>query len=83
MAAAPDWLHCTTGHWMMTAGWLSADRPVCAILHLVECRSQFAHYSGLDTLKANRPYVMRAYQHWYGAVADAHLARASGPPSHL
>ena len=83
VAAAPDWLHCTSGHWMMTAGWLSADRPVCAILHLVECRSQFAHYAALDTLKANRPYVMRAYGHWHAHIADAHLAEAerTRPPN--
>ena len=54
VGAAPDWLHCTTGKWMMSAGWLSADKPVCAVLHLVESRSQFVHFTSLDTLKANR-----------------------------
>ena len=49
----------------MSAGWPSTDRPVCAVLHLVESRSQFAHYASLDTLKANRPYVMQAYGHWH------------------
>ena len=81
VAAAPDWLHCTTGHWMMTAGWLSADRPVCAILHLVECRSQFAHFSSLDTLKSNRPYVMRAFGHWHSAEADKHRTRSGEAPA--
>ena len=79
VAAAPDWLHCTTGHWMMTAGWLSADKPVCAILHLVESRSQFAHFASLDTLKANRPYVMRSYGHWH-EEASRHLEDRGKPP---
>ena len=82
VAAAPDWLHCTTGHWMMTAGWLSADKPVCSILHLVECRSQFAHFGSLDTLKSNRPYVMKAYGHWHGAVADKHLLEKEKEEEH-
>ena len=79
VVAAPDWLHCTTGHWMVTAGWLSADRPVCAVLHLVESRSQFVHFGSLDTLKANRPYVMRAHGHWH---ADASILedRKGQPP---
>jgi hypothetical protein len=71
VGGAPDWLICWTGHWMVTAGWLAATPPPCAALHLVECRSQFAHFSALDTLKANRPYVLRAYDHWH-AEADAH-----------
>ena len=68
VAAAPDWLHCTTGHWMITAGWVASQPPVCTVLHLVECRSQFAHYGSLDTLKANRPYVTAAYGHWHSAT---------------
>ena len=80
--AAPDWLTCTTGHWMQTAGWLSADRPVCAILHLVESRSQFAHFSSLDTLKANRPYVMAAYGYWH-AEAARHKPPGRGAPPEL
>ena len=79
VGAAPDWLTCTTGYWMVTAGWPAASRPVCAVLHLVECRSQFAHYSSLDTLKANRPYVMRAYGYWH-AEADAHAPERAVPP---
>ena len=80
VVAAPDWLHCTTGHWMMTAGWLSADRPVCAVLHLVESRAQFAHFASLDTLKANRPYLMKAYGHWHAEASrlDPDQGRAPG-----
>ena len=72
VGAAPDWLHCTTGHWMVTAGWPASRRPVCTALHLVESRSQFAHYGSLDTLKANRPYVLGAYGHWDAFAAEAH-----------
>ena len=81
VGAAPDWLQCTTGYWMMTAGWLSADRPVCAVLHLVESRSQFVHYSALDTLKANRVYVMRAYGYWRDELADAAPLTSAGVPA--
>ena len=33
--STPDWLQCTTGFYIYGAGWMAADRPVCAILHLV------------------------------------------------
>ena len=88
VGGAPDWLHCTTGWWMLSAGWPASRRPVCTVLHLVECRSQFAHFGSLDTLKRNRPYVLGAYGHWYDE-ANAHTAppttqlteRGAGPLS--
>ena len=46
VAATPDWLYCLVGRWAITAGWPSlspaaADaNAVCAVLHLVESRSQ-------------------------------------------
>ena len=62
MLAAPDWLYCTVPRWFISSG-LAAMRPThsCAILHLVECRSQFG---SLGMLKAQRPHVQRAYGHW-------------------
>jgi len=81
VGAAPDWLHCTTGHWMVTAGWPASRRPVCTALHLVESRSQFAHYGSLDTLKANRPYVLGAYGHWDAFAAEAHRRVPSSVPT--
>ena len=81
VGAAPDWLHCTTGHWMVTAGWPASSRPVCTALHLVESRSQFAHYGSLDTLKANRPYVLGAYGHWDAFAAEAHRRAPTSAPT--
>jgi hypothetical protein len=42
LLAAPDWLYCVTGRWMITAGWPALRPSVpCAVLHLVECRAMF------------------------------------------
>lgn len=62
LLATPDWLYCLVGRWAITAGWPSlAPRSVCAVLHLVECRSQFGAW---DASKAARPYVQRALGYW-------------------
>ena len=61
--ATPDWLYCIVGRWAVTAGWPSlAPRAVCAVLHLVECRSQFGD---IDANKHLRPYVQRALGYWH------------------
>ena len=63
MLATPDWLYCLVGRWAITAGWPSlAPRSVCAVLHLVECRSQFGSFSAF---KSTRPYVQRALGYWH------------------
>jgi len=63
MLATPDWLYCLVGRWAITAGWPSlAPRAVCAVVHLVETRSQFGAWS---SFKAARPFVMRALGHWH------------------
>ena len=62
LLATPDWLYCLVGRWAITAGWPSlSPRSVCAVLHLVECRSQFGNW---DASKAARPYVQRALGFW-------------------
>ena len=62
--ATPDWLYCLVGRWQITAGWPSL-RPnsICAVLHLVESRSQFGSFELFS--KSNRPYLMRAFGHWH------------------
>ena len=92
VGAPPDWLYCWSGYWMIGAGWMAARPPPCAFLHLVECRSQFAHFSQLDTLKANRPYVMGAYQRWqlpkmapvehHSQHRSQHRSQRRTPPPH-
>ena len=87
MLATPDWLYCLVGRWAITAGWPSlAPRAVCAVLHLVECRSQFGN--GWDASKATRPYVQRALGYWLlpepqpsplGAALEPPKALATGP----
>ena len=62
LLATPDWLYCLVGRWAITAGWPSLyPRSICAVLHLVECRSQFGMW---NANKAARPYVQRALGYW-------------------
>ena len=63
LLATPDWLYCLVGRWAITAGWPSLKpSALCAVLHLVECRSQFGQW---DAQKAVRPYVQRALGYWH------------------
>ena len=61
----PRWLYCEPPHRSVTQGWPALPRgATCALLHLVELRSQFVSFRSLDTVKYNRPYVMAAYDAW-------------------
>lgn len=66
LLATPDWLYCLVGRWAITAGWPSlAPRSVCAVLHLVECRSQFVRpaRSPHHRSPAAPPLARRALHH--------------------
>jgi len=79
-AAAPAWFACSPPHAAVTGGWAEARRGgvACALLHLVELRSQFVAFRSLDTRKANRPYVMGFYG--YLPVDESPLSSAPWPP---
>ena len=78
LLATPDWLYCLVGRWAVTAGWPSlAPRAVCAVLHLVECRSQFGAW---NANKAARPYVQRALGYWHLPEPPPRSLVPGGPP---
>ena len=65
--AAPDWLYSTASPPDRTVlqGWPGLrNGTTCALVHLVELRSQFVSFRSLDTLKMNRAYVMAFYGRW-------------------
>ena len=78
LSATPDWLYCLVGRWAITAGWPSLSPGAsCAVLHLVESRSQFG---GWQAFKSSRPYVMRALGHWHLPEPEPNSAVQGGRP---
>ena len=45
LLATPDWLYALVGRWAVTAGWAASSPPICAVVHLVECRSAFGRWN--------------------------------------
>ena len=56
LLATPDWLYALVGRWAVTAGWAASSPPICAVVHLVECRSAFGRWNvaGRASIRAAR-----------------------------
>lgn len=52
LLAAPDWLYCVSGRWMVAAGWPALrPSPPCSVLHLVESRAMFG-WTEMDKVRS-------------------------------
>ena len=86
-AAAPAWFACSPPHAAVTGGWAEARRGgvACALLHLVELRSQFVAFRSLDTRKAAASSVLawRRLRSHSAAAAQANRPYVMGVYGYL